>query len=163
MIVLLMGVSGAGKSTVGKELADRLRVEFHEGDDYHSESSQLKMSRGVPLTDEDREPWLAAIHNLITSIQSRDSGAVIACSALKRSYRDRLRLPGVQFVYLKSTPEVLEARLSQRKGHFFDPQLLQSQFDTLEEPKRALVVDAARPVDEVVSEIERQLARHPTS
>jgi gluconokinase len=158
MIVLLMGVSGAGKTTVGKRLAERLHVRFHEGDEYHSEANRLKMSQGIPLRDEDREPWLKAIHDLIVSLQSGGAGAVIACSALKRSYRDRLRLPGVRFVFLKAAPEVLQERLARRGGHFFDPRLLQSQLDTLEEPKRAVVVDADQPVEDVVSEIVQALS-----
>jgi len=159
VIVILMGVSGAGKSTVGRRLAETLRAEFHEGDGYHTEGSREKMRHGIALTDADREPWLAALRELIDSIQARGADAVITCSALKRSYRERLRAPGVQIVYLKASPEVLESRLRGRKGHFFSPELLPSQLATLEEPKSAIVVDADQPVEAVVAEIAKRLGR----
>lgn len=157
MIVMLMGVSGAGKSTVGRLLAERLQAQFHEGDEYHSEANREKMSRGIALTDADREPWLAALRKLIDAIQARGADAVISCSALKRKYREQLRAPGVHFVYLKASPEVLESRLRSRQGHFVGPTLLQSQLATLEEPKHAIVVDADQPIETVVSQIQTQL------
>jgi gluconokinase len=153
MVIVILGVSGAGKTTVGRVLATTLEFEFYEGDDYHSPSNRAKMHAGVPLTDADRAPWLSAIRALIERVLAREGNAVVACSALKRSYRDTLRLPGVLFVYLKVSTEVLRERLKHRAGHFFAPELLDSQLETLEEPRRALVVDANRPVSAVVKDI----------
>ena len=153
MVLVLIGVSGAGKSTVGKLLARTLQFEFYEGDDYHTEASKQKMRSGVPLTDRDRQPWLEAIRALIASIQARNGNAVIACSALKRAYRAYLRAESVQFVYLKADPALTRERLERREGHFFNPLLLESQFETLEEPRHAVVVSAEKPVSEIVAEI----------
>jgi gluconokinase len=154
MIIVIMGVSGAGKSTIGQLLADRMHCEFHEGDDHHTAESRRKMAAGIALTDEDREPWLAAIRALMVDIQERRGCAVIACSALKERYREKLRLPGVRFVFLKvPRPELLE-RLTRRKGHFAGPALLESQLQTLEEPKDAIIVDGTMDPETVVRQIE---------
>lgn len=157
MVIVILGVSGSGKTTIGRLLARNLGWRFLEGDEFHSEASVAKMREGMPLEDADRWPWLAALRDQIQSILDRRQHAVLACSALKRAYRDLLRLEGVQFVYLKGAYELMQERLKGRKGHFFDARLLVSQFDTLEEPKRALVVDAARAPEVIATEIVQRL------
>jgi gluconokinase len=148
-IYILMGVSGCGKSTVGKLLAEKACCKFYDGDDFHRSSNIAKMKSGTPLTDEDRRPWLDSLRELIDGLVARGEGGVIACSALKKSYRDILGkgLPVVRFVYLKGDYELFKERLTDRKGHFMKTGLLQSQFDTLEEPhpsEGALTVDASK-------------------
>ncbi len=128
MILITMGVSGAGKSLIGEMLAERLHCSFTDGDAFHSAANKEKMHKGIPLTDDDRWPWLKTIRAAIEEKQRAGETAVFTCSLLKRSYRD------VCFVYLHGTMEVLKGRLGSRTGHFFDPSLLQSQLDTLEEP-----------------------------
>jgi gluconokinase len=159
MIIVMMGVSGAGKSTVGRQLADLMQCEFHEGDDYHTPDGRRKMSAGVALTDEDREPWLSAIRALMVEIEERQGCAVIACSALKERYRDRLRLPGVRFVYLKVPRSELLERLKNRRDHFAGPELLESQLRAFEEPQDAIVVDGTKRPEEVVQEVESRIER----
>jgi gluconokinase len=136
MILIAMGVSGAGKSLIGEMLAERLHCTFTDGDAFHSAANKEKMHKGIPLTDDDRWPWLETIRAAIEEKQRAGETAVFTCSSLKRSYRDVLRAgdKDVCFVYLHGTFEVLHDRLGSRTGHFFDPSLLQSQLDTLEEP-----------------------------
>jgi gluconokinase len=144
LVIVLMGVSGSGKTTVGKLLADRLGCPFHDGDDFHPRTNIDKMARGEPLNDKDREPWLLALRNLVEGLlalapaSSSPKGvrAVLAASLLKRSYRDRVlgNRSGISLVYLRGDYALLESRLRLRKGHFFNPALLTSQFETLEEP-----------------------------
>jgi gluconokinase len=136
MILIAMGVSGAGKSLIGELLAERLHCSFTDGDAFHSAANKEKMHKGIPLTDDDRWPWLKTIRAAIEEKQRAGETAVFTCSSLKRSYRDVLRAGDrdVCFVYLHGTFEVLHERLGSRTGHFFDPSLLQSQLDTLEEP-----------------------------
>ncbi|KIG05773.1 gluconokinase [Caballeronia concitans] len=136
MILIAMGVSGAGKSLIGELLAERLHCPFTDGDAFHSAANKEKMHHGIPLTDEDRWPWLKTIRAAIEEKQRAGETAVFTCSSLKRSYRDVLRDgdKDVCFVYLKGSMDVLRERLGHRTGHFFDPSLLQSQLDTLEEP-----------------------------
>jgi gluconokinase len=136
MILIAMGVSGAGKTRIGELLAERLQCSFTDGDAFHSAANKEKMHKGIPLTDEDRWPWLKTIRAAIEEKQRANEDAVFTCSSLKRVYRDILREgdKDVCFVYLKGTRAVLEERLQTRTGHFFDPSLLQSQLDTLEEP-----------------------------
>lgn len=157
MIVVVMGVSGAGKTTIGRALAQALGWPFYDGDDFHPPQNVEKMRQGIPLTDADRLPWLEALHALMYQLLLSGQSAVVACSALKRSYRDLLRRAGpeVRFVYLAADPELIRRRLEARRGHFFDPQLLQSQFEALEAPdaEEALTVAADRSVDALVSEI----------
>jgi gluconokinase len=144
MNLLLMGVTASGKTTVGKLLAKRLGWAFHDGDDYHPAANVEKMSRGIPLTDEDREPWLDALNTVMRKHEQEGTSAIVASSALKQSYRDRLArgiTPPV-IVFLKGEPEVLQARLDARKDHFMPPTMLPSQLAALEEPAGAVVVDA---------------------
>lgn len=143
MIIILMGVSGCGKTTVGRLLAERLGWEFLDGDNFHPPDNVTKMSRGTPLTDADRAGWLDRLAGLITESLQQGRSVVLACSALKQSYRDRLTVsPGsVRFVYLKGSRELIGSRLLERAGHFMPPGLLESQFKDLEEPGNALVVD----------------------
>ena len=158
LVVVLIGVSGSGKSTIGRRLARAMRCRFYEGDDFHSRANKQKMRARVPLTDADRWPWLNTIHDLISKILAQGKHAVVACSALRKSYRDCLRQPGVRFVYLKGDYTLLHERLKDRRGHFFKVDLLASQFETLEEPLNAIIVDVARPPAAIVAEICQRLA-----
>ena len=161
MIVIVMGVTGAGKTTIGRALATALGWEFHDGDELHSEASKLKMHRGIALDDVDRAPWLSAIRKLILAMLSEDRDGVIACSALKQAYRDEIVVDPnlVKVVYLKGSKEVIAERLRNRGGHFMNPDLLQSQFDTLEEPGDAIVVDVSMAPEAIVNAIRARLGR----
>lgn len=154
-----MGVSGSGKTTVGKALAAALGWPFIDGDDYHPGANREKMARGQPLTDTDRIPWLDHLHDLITAQFAEGRSLVVACSALKRSYRDLLRGADklVQFVYLKGDYELIRARLVKRSDHFMKAGMLENQFATLEEPREALVVDVKKSVNDMVDEIQKEL------
>src|SRR6201996_3347857 len=156
MILIAMGVSGAGKTRIGEMLAERLHCAFTDGDAFHSAANKEKMHHGIPLTDEDRWPWLQTIRAAIEEKQRAGEEAVFTCSSLKRSYRDVLRDgdKDVCFIYLKGSREVLEERLKTRTGHFFDPSLLQSQLDTLEEPgdDEAITVSIELTPEEIVEE-----------
>src|SRR5215510_11101247 len=159
MIIVLMGVTGSGKSTVGKLLAGQLGWKFVEGDDFHSPKNIAKMRRGEPLNDADRRPWLEAIREVIRTTIDRSENAVIACSALKESYRKLLQIHGqVSFIYLKASMALIEDRLKNRVGHFMNPDLIQSQFDTLEEPEHALQIDARSTATEIVQVVRNRLA-----
>jgi gluconokinase len=158
MIVILMGVSGAGKTTIGKLLAESLGWSFYDGDDFHPEANIEKMRSGVPLTDADREGWLTALQGLERSLERERRDAVISCSALKQVYRDRLQnSQTVCFVYLKGSYDLILGRLKQRRDHFMTSELLQSQFETMEEPRGVLTVDICQPPQAVVREIMRAL------
>jgi gluconokinase len=159
VVVLLMGVSGSGKTTVGKLLASQLRWEFADGDDYHSAANVEKMRNGIPLTDADRAPWLKSLCALIAGWIAQEKNAVLACSALKRLYRESLRIaPGVQVVYLKGTPQLLRQRMHARVDHFMTERMLDSQLATLEEPEDAAVVDVSQSPVEIVAKIRTKLA-----
>ena len=157
MILIAMGVSGCGKTTIGELLAARLGCDFADADSFHSQANKDKMHKGIPLTDEDRWPWLKAIRASIEEKQADGTTHVYACSALKRVYRDILRDgdTDVTFVYLKGTPELLQERIKTRKGHFFDPKLLQSQLDTLEPPgpDEAIEADIALTPEQIVDKV----------
>jgi gluconokinase len=154
-LVVVMGVSGSGKTTVGAALAQRLRVPFADADDFHPRANIAKMSAGIPLTDDDRGPWLATIASWLADHAA--SGGVASCSALRRSYRDVLAAgaPQVFFVHLHGDPDVIATRVAGRPGHFMPAALVESQFATLEplEPdERGAVLDVDQPVDELVSQ-----------
>jgi gluconokinase len=160
MVVVLMGVAGSGKSTIGRILAHRMGWVFYEGDDFHPEQNRIKMSAGQPLTDEDRAPWLDALAALIKDCLQQHENAIIACSALKQAYRERLGIGtgGVRLVYLRGSPELIAQRLAARHGHFFDPALLQSQLDTLQEPADAIIEDIGDTPDQMAERISAKLA-----
>jgi gluconokinase len=144
MIIVIMGVAGAGKSTLGQLLARELNSEFLDGDSLHSPENVAKMTHGIPLTDADRAPWLAAIHRRILQSFQGGESLVVACSALKRRYRETLdRGVAITLVYLKGSEELIRERLERRKHHFMNEQMLASQFADLEEPADAIVIDAA--------------------
>ena len=136
MIVVICGVAGVGKSTVGQLLAHELEWEFYDADDFHSVANIAKMKGGIPLTDEDRQPWLNKLRELIEHCLVAGKNAVVACSALKKAYRDCLRVSeGVKFVFLHGNRSDITGQLQQRRGHFMNPVLLDSQFEDLEEPQ----------------------------
>jgi gluconokinase len=157
MIVLVMGVAGSGKTTVGQRLATELGWSFADADDFHSAANIAKMAAGLPLTDADREPWLAALRRHIDDCLARGENAVVACSALKASYRAALigSPRDVRVVHLAASPAVIKARLAGRTGHFMPPTLADSQYAALEAPADALTVDAAQPPAGLVGEIRR--------
>jgi gluconokinase len=155
LAIILMGVSGSGKTAVGVGLAGVLQCQFLDGDNFHPPANVEKMREGVPLTDEDRVPWLENLHRELATRLGRGETVVLACSALKESYRSILghALPQVRFVFLKVDKETLMKRLQNRHGHFFPSSLLESQLATLEPPKGAFVVEENRPLDNVVQTI----------
>jgi gluconokinase len=169
-ILVVMGVAGTGKSTVAGLLAERLNWEFQEGDALHPPANVAKMSSGIPLTDEDRWPWLDAIAAWIKEKTQRGESGILTCSALKRSYRDRLRGPNVIFVFLNGSREVIAARMASRADHFMPPALLDSQFAALEPPtadenvlKINLAATPAEEVAEVLRALEGRIASQPES
>lgn len=149
---IVMGVSGSGKSTVGRALAERLGWDFFDADDFHPPENIAKMAAGIPLNDSDRTPWLAALSNQLSATLTAGRHPVLACSALKESYRKQLLEGkiGAEIIYLKGSYELLWARMSGRQGHFMKPEMLKSQFATLEEPKNALVLDVSMPLEEML-------------
>lgn len=154
-----MGVSGTGKSTIGKLLSDRTGWNFYDADDFHPLANIVKMKRGVALTDEDRLPWLQKLEALITRNLQENRPGILACSALKSDYRKILRnnRSEVVFIYLRGDFNCIQTRLLQRTGHFMNSNLLHSQFDTLEEPEDALVIDVSLTREEIVKEILNQI------
>ena len=161
-VILLMGVSGCGKTSVGEALASRLGCPFYDGDDFHPPENKEKMSRGNPLDDEDRLPWLRELKKLIRTHLARNERAVVACSALKKGYRDLLRNgnPGLAFVYLRGEYRLILERMRQRKDHFMKTEMLRSQFDVLEEPgdEEALTPDILMDTDHIVESIIEQFS-----
>lgn len=154
-----MGVAGSGKSTVGAALGRALGWPFFDGDKFHPQANVEKMAQGAPLTDADRAPWLQRLHQLLAEKLAKGQSIVLACSALKESYRRTLRGSlDVSFVYLKGDPELIRSRLGARSGHYMPAELLQSQFDTLEEPEAAVVVDVKNSVDDIVLDVVVSLA-----
>jgi gluconokinase len=151
MIVVLMGVSGCGKTTVGQLLVKRLGWTFFDADAYHPPANVEKMRGGTPLTDEDRWPWLDRLNTLLHEQQGAGRNVVLGCSALKQKYRDRLavNLDSVRWVHLKGSFELIESRLNARRGHYMPPALLRSQFAALEEPGDAIVVDISPPAAQI--------------
>jgi gluconokinase len=166
--LVVMGVSGSGKSTIADKLAERLRWSYEDGDKFHPASNVAKMSAGHPLTDEDRWPWLEAIADEIDRVCKAGQHAVIACSALKRAYRDILvhGRSDVRIIYLKGTQELIANRLAQRKGHFMPAGLLTSQFKTLEPPdtsEHPVTASIDASVDAIVDDIVSQLGLNPAN
>ncbi|HEV2205018.1 MAG TPA: gluconokinase [Candidatus Acidoferrales bacterium] len=160
MVIILMGVSGAGKTVVGQALAARLGWAFEDADNRHPAANVAKMRSGIPLNDVDREPWLEALNRGIREWIASGRNTILACSALKARYRETLRsqvrdAEAVRFVSLRATYEQIDARLRERRGHYMPESLLESQFDALEEPSasEALIVDASQTIPTVVNEI----------
>ena len=159
MIVLLMGVTGAGKTTVGSLLAQQMGWVFADADSFHPAANVEKMRHAIPLTDADRVPWLEAIHQQMVHWKAANTNGVITCSALKQSYREQLlRGLAVKLVYLKGSYALIAGRVSHRVGHFAPAQLVASQFQDLEEPEDVLVVEVDQSPEEIVAEIRRRLA-----
>ncbi len=159
MIILLMGVAGAGKTTVGAMLADDLGWPFYDGDAFHPAANVEKMRQNVPLTDADRFAWLTALRRLIDDLARQETSAIVTCSALKQAYRDRLLDgPGdARLVYLKGDFALIRERMQTRRSHYFKADLLRSQFDALEEPDSGLVIDIALPLEAMVQQIRQTL------
>jgi gluconokinase len=158
LIVVVMGVTGAGKTTVGKLLAEQLGWMFVDADDFHSAANIEKIRQGVALAESDREPWLEAIRTAELQWTSQGQNVVLACSALRRAYREKLEVGSeVKVMYLKGSRELISQRLLSRRGHFANPLLLASQFDTLEEPHDAMTVGAEKLPEEIVAEIRTRL------
>jgi len=160
VIVVVMGVAGSGKTTIGQKLAAAIPCPFLEGDTLHSPENVDKMSRGIPLTDADRAPWLSTIHARMADASARGESLVVGCSALKQSYREILAggLP-VRWVYLKGSPDVIGPRILNRAGHFMKANMLASQFEALEEPAGAIVADVSEPADVIVERILSELRK----
>jgi len=167
VIVIVFGVSGAGKTTIGKLLAEELGWRFYEADDFHSRANIQKMRSGLPLVDEDRWPWLNLLREQITRSLTAKENAVLACSALKRAYRGRLRVSDdVKFVFLRGNYVLIERQLRRRRGHFMNPALLQSQFADLEEPEPdedAITIELGRSPEELVEQIKAKLNLRTTA
>jgi gluconokinase len=184
LVIIVMGVSGAGKSTVAQALAQALNLRYFDADNFHSDVNKAKMASGLALTDTDREPWLNSLASAISQWQKEEQGAVLACSALKDSYRKRLnaghapittpehahqdnthehpqehpRSSGAsKLVYLKASYEEIYRRMEQRQNHFMKADMLKSQFNTLEEPTDAIVVDATGSLEEIVAQVLEEL------
>ncbi len=159
MIIIVMGVSGSGKTTVGKLLAQSLNWDFSDADDFHPSANIEKMSLGIPLEDADRLPWLLQLQTTIDWWLLENKNVVLACSALKASYREMLcRDPQqVKIVYLKGSFELLAARLKTRENHYMKADLLSSQLATLEEPEDAIIIDASQPVEAIIPQIKNHL------
>lgn len=158
MLIVIMGVCGSGKSTIGRGVAERLNLPFFEGDDYHSERNIQKMSEGIPLNDRDRRPWLKSINDLLRDSESK-YGAVFTCSALKQSYRDLLEasVEKINWVFLHGSERTLRKRMLGREGHFMKTNLLESQLSILEEPSNAIKMDILRDPNTIINNIIRQL------
>jgi len=158
MLIVIMGVAGSGKTAVAEALATALDWPWYDADHYHPPANIEKMSKGAPLTDDDREAWLEALATVLREHAANRESAVLACSALKQRYRDRLHVdPAVRFVYLHGDYDLIMARLMERPGHFMKPEMLASQFAALEPPQDAVVIDIRAPLVEIVAEIRSRL------
>jgi gluconokinase len=158
VIVVIMGVTGSGKTTVGTVLAQQLGWEFADADDFHPSANVAKMKAGIPLDDADRAPWLASLRQVIEQWIAKRQNVVLACSALKKDYRDELAVHReVRFVYLKGSYDLIYQRLKLRHGHFASEKILAGQFADLQEPDDAFTVEIDQPVEEIVAEIRRGL------
>jgi len=156
-VYIVMGVSGSGKTTVAQLLAHATGGEFMDADNFHPAENKAKMKAGIPLTDDDRWPWLDLLNEKLRTAASREEQLFLACSALKQKYRDRLvgGLPQARFIYLKGSVELIRDRLTQRKNHFMPASLIESQFADLEEPKEALVLDISRTPGQLLEDFRR--------
>lgn len=163
MIIVVMGVTGSGKSTIGKLLAERLSLPFVEADDFHSKENVAKMSKGIPLTDEDRHPWLQSLSQALQT-EEKNKGAVLACSALKEQYRHLLQ-QGLQekiiWIYLDGSEKIISERMRNRQGHFMPEKLLHSQFVTLEKPAYAYSFSIEKKPEAIVGEIMKVIKNRP--
>jgi gluconokinase len=159
MVIILMGVSGSGKTTIGQLLAQRLGWTFYDGDDFHPPANVEKMRSGFPLTDADRDSWLTALQQLIDNLLQNGRSAILACSALKQSYRAQLQGNShqIRFIYLRGTETLIRSRLESRSGHFMKADLLASQFATLEEPHDVLTANIDQPPEKIVAYIQQHL------
>jgi gluconokinase len=153
--LVIMGVSGCGKTSIGQALSERLGWSFYDGDDFHSPENVSKMSNGMPLNDDDRTNWLKTLHELISEKLRAGENLILACSALKKKYRHQLRLgnEGLVFVYLNGDFELIWSRMQTRNDHYMKPEMLISQFNTLENPSNALVVNIDQPIEAIIQEI----------
>jgi gluconokinase len=162
MVVVIMGVTGSGKTTIGNQLAAKLEWRYYDADDFHPPANIEKMSNGIPLDDSDRRTWLETLRTLIREAVRRNENCVLACSALKQRYRDYLLIDEqVKLIYLKGDYDLIQTRLHQRQGHYMAPELLASQFDILEEPECDAHVEIASKPDEIVREIIERLHLPP--
>lgn len=158
MVIVLMGVTGSGKTTIGRLLSRELGWKYYDADDFHSPANIEKMRNAIPLTDDDRRPWLETLRDLIRECLALGDSAILACSALKESYRECLLIDEkVKLVYLKGDYETIQRRLKGRHNHYMNPRLLDSQFETLEEPKDAWDVDISLSPEEIVELIKSHL------
>ena len=158
MFIIVMGVTGSGKTTIGTLLSAAMGWPFYDADDFHSSDNVRKMASGVALTDEDRGPWLKELRELISDHNGRGENGVLACSALKNAYREVLSADaGVAVVYLKAQRDLIRSRLDSRTGHYMPQRLVESQFLDLEEPKEGIIIDAALPPEQAVVAIRSQL------
>ena len=153
-----MGVSGSGKTTLGKALAQTLGWNFFDADDFHPPENIAKMTAGIPLSDSDRAAWLAALHDQLLSTLKEDRHPVLACSALKETYRAKLLegIDGITVIYLKGSYDLILSRMSTREDHYMKPGMLQSQFNVLEEPKDAIVLDVKMPLKDMIDTITKK-------
>jgi gluconokinase len=159
MVILLMGVSGSGKTTIGQMLSAQLNWPFVDGDSLHSPANIAKMAAGIPLTDDDRAPWLQSIHAVMEGWRIQQKNGIIASSALKEKYRKiLLTRPEIKLVYLRGAYDLIYSRMQHRPGHYMKAEMLQSQFASLEEPKDAIVIDIGPAPEVIVSTIRQQLA-----
>ncbi len=159
-VFVIMGVSGCGKSTVGEALAQKLGCPFYDGDDFHPPENVVKMGNGFPLTDDDRYPWLAILHNLLAGHVAKGETAVLACSALKKKYRNQLRVNNETcFIFLQGSFDLIWERMHARQNHYMKAEMLQSQFDTLEPPStdEAFTIEIDQDIESIVEIIENQL------
>ena len=152
---LIMGVSGSGKTTVGEALAQKLGWDFFDADDFHPPENITKMINGIPLSDSDRAPWLASLHQLLASTLKSNRHPILACSALKEKYRAKLLngLEGVGIIYLAGNYDLIWSRMSAREGHFMRPEMLRGQFAALEEPENVFALDVSMSVEEMIDKI----------
>jgi gluconokinase len=159
MVIIITGVSGSGKTTIGEALANQLGWIFRDADDFHPEANIAKMKQGTPLNDADRQPWLKSLKSAIAQFLESNTNAILACSALTDKYRQLLSSDSkqVEFIYLKGSFDLIQHRLKQRKGHYMKADLLQSQFDLLEEPTDALVIDITQSAEVITQQIIRGL------